>query len=90
MPVNKLADPLRYCHTARITCTQFNFPMDMLRYDRCTPCTTEDVVNMSRLQRDVDPTKTVVVTVVAYTRTKAQSPFTIGRWESFGCKVELV
>jgi len=87
MPVNKLSDPYRYVHCAKITPGPFAFPMDMLRYDRCSPRDPIDVSNMTTKFHSGD---SVVVLVVAYSRIKALSPFTIKRWESFGCKVEIV
>lgn len=88
--LTKLDRPLKYAHKARITCSQFNFPLDMLRYDRCSPVGPNDVVAMLHTPNtEKHPKINNVVTVVAYSPTKT-SPFTIGRWESFGCFVELI
>lgn len=56
------------------------FPVDMLRYDRCWPATTEDAVAMSNAQRRARPT-TARVTLVS------GEPPTEGRWRSFGWTV---
>lgn len=57
------------------------FPIDMMRYDRCTPATQEDVGKMSMVG-----VKRCVV-MVAFVESKLTTIPTIRRWESFGWKV---
>lgn len=57
------------------------FPLDMLRYDRCTPDTEADAL---RAQDTHGGRRKVVL------QRLIDSPFwvpTVGRWESFGWKV---
>ncbi len=61
-----------------VTITHGSFPLDMLRYDHCWP----DIIKGSIVGR-ATPTDPIVVIVTAYSHTKAKSPFTIARWESF-------
>lgn len=86
--VTKLDRTLKYVHKARITCKSFNFPMDMLRYDRCMPFGPDDVFAMTR-PPGIKSERDTTVTVIAYSPTK-DSPFTVARWNSFGCSVQLL
>ena len=53
------------------------FPIDMLRYDRCWPATTEDAVAIgTSLQRDRTRMERTIHLV-------GLRPPTIGRWQSF-------
>jgi hypothetical protein len=51
-----------------------HFPFDMLRYDRCWPCTGEDAILIDYNQRNREPRS---IHLRSY-----QMP-TIGRWSSF-------
>lgn len=67
------------------------FPVDMLRYDRCTPSTEGDShVIMQTIRHDsadiVDGTPRV--RVLAQGKPRNWTP-THGRWESFGWRVDL-
>ncbi len=51
------------------------FPLDMLRYDQCWPCSSEDVLAM-----DVTEHRRIVML--------SHGLPTVARWNSFGWKVE--
>jgi hypothetical protein len=56
------------------------FPVDMLRYDRCYPKTTNDAVALTGDQQRT-------VKLVSYRDTGFTREPTKGRWESFGWRV---
>jgi len=58
-----------------------SFPTDMLRYDTCYPATSRDASAIEDTFRN--PTAPWSINV---TRPNTRY-FTVGRWESFGCKV---
>jgi hypothetical protein len=64
------------------------FPVDMLRYDRCTPCTEQDSHKIETTIRhdSADLEKPVTVRVCAQGKQKHWLP-TTGRWSSFGWQV---
>lgn len=56
-----------------------DFPVDMLRYDRCWPATSESATMLGRGEiRDVQ--------LKCYAENKVP-PITEGRWQSFGWRV---
>jgi hypothetical protein len=57
------------------------FPYDMLRYDRCTPAESSDVINME----DYDMERTV--NLVTFHKYQKAIPVHERRWESFLWKV---
>ena len=63
------------------------FPMDMLRYDSCSPATESDSYLIARTFHDFDKWE---IFVKCRPLEKKRSPWTVGRWESFGCKIEEV
>jgi hypothetical protein len=66
-----------------------DFPIDMLRYDRCFPATDEDALNIStRILIDGEEKEPVRVKLLKYAETK-ETGFQIShsRWESFGWTV---
>lgn len=60
------------------------FPFDMLRYDRCSPSTQEDVPRM------VDYNHMREIELVKYTDLKTNPRVTTARWNSFGWAVTSV
>lgn len=62
----------------------YSFPIDMLRYDRCTPHREKDSAAIRRsIAHDMDPEP---VEVVRFSKSAKWEP-TRGRWESQGWKV---
>ena len=61
------------------------FPIDMLRHDRCFPDTGEDAGKIAQSFHTGGMTWSVRLGM--YGSTKATIP-TVGRWESFCCKVK--
>ena len=87
----KLSDPLRWRHVARIT-WRGTFPVDMLRYDRCSPLKAEDAVAIASsldhtvLRSDGEQ----VIHVVKFDHRKDPVVvWTVHRWKSFGAQVEV-
>lgn len=64
--------------------TGFQFPIDMLRYDRCFPDSKLDscliILSLTGMRNPIK------VKVGRYVRIKSDKP-TVKRWESFGCKI---
>lgn len=58
------------------------FPIDMLRYDTCWPVSSEDASKIRRSIEDVPHRWSIRVTT-------SRRGFTDGRWESFGCGIEV-
>lgn len=58
------------------------FPVDMLRYDRATPTTERDSVEISHSLDRMHPRDTARTVTVT-----SERPLTAGRWESFGWAV---
>lgn len=63
------------------------FPIDMLRYDTCSPATEVDSGLISRTFNSFDSWE---IFVKCRPLEKKISPWTVGRWESFGCKIEEI
>jgi len=61
------------------------FPLDMLRYDRCWPATTEDVMKIAYCEDPMLNKESYEITVCTYNYT-SPSLFTYDRWISFGWK----
>lgn len=78
-----------WIHEALIEVRGYPFPLDMLRYDGCYPSRQEDVTaiyeSVGAYRRD-QPVSFLAVRVTRWSDAKG-SGFTVGRWESFGCKV---
>lgn len=65
---------------------RYPFPVDMLRYDRCTPSTESDASEMRRaITEDRDERYSIQV-MSSSEQVRRMGP-TIARWESFGWKV---
>ena len=74
---------MRYEHTAKVAFTG-RFPIDMLRYDHAYPATESDSSRIELHEAHKEPTE---IQVCAVTQTKV-APWTIGRWRSFGARIE--
>lgn len=59
------------------------FPIDMLRYDRCFPDTEKD---SEELLATFNTAAVWEINLAAYCRTKSWLPCN-GRWNSFGCDI---
>lgn len=65
-----------------------SFPVDMLRYDTCFPATSEDAVSIVLTERSLEQyLERRAIRLVKYGSTRADFA-TVGRWASFGWKVE--
>lgn len=74
-----------YCHILTVT-GNFCFPIDMLRYDRCTPYQEEDsgrIATTMMFKRTMLDEGKQIVKVMKVTDSKIPQ-WTIGRWQSFG------
>jgi len=58
------------------------FPLDMLRYDTASPATEEMSGKIE------DTIKNYSRGWEVYVKSESKFPWTVGRWESFGCKIE--
>lgn len=72
------------------------FPLDMLRYDSCSPATEEDsgiirsTFDWHRSNLTDGNWVVLVKKVLREKRRKNDNVFTAGRWNSFGCSVQEV
>ena len=74
-----------YKHTADVFCS-FEFPLDMLRYDRCYPYDPADAARIgATLQREHDRDLPIKVATI---REGKQEPWTKERWRSFSCVIK--
>lgn len=66
--------------------TDFQFPLDMLRYNRCFPDTeaTAGLIT-ANLTEGLSPIRVIIG---RYVETKKATPPTVARWKSFGCRVD--
>lgn len=67
--------------------TTSRFPLDMLRYDRCSPESQEDV---ARVADSLEAPANLPIVMVVRHGTKGDHHITHGRWESFGWVVRDV
>lgn len=74
----------RYVHVITVT-GALPFPVDMLRYDRCTPNAETDSAVITRSLND-PMSGALTVQVQTDGRPRHWYP-TAGRWESFGWKI---
>ena len=63
----------------KLTC---RFPMDMLRYDRCSPSQSRDIDRMLDSYEQNGDYDGGEIELVMFTQTKSQGP-TLDRWRSF-------
>ena len=79
---------MTYKHIAEI---EFNgeFPLDMLRYDRCSPDTQLDVSKIKQPFIDGFSITPVAVGICKFSSEKKPN-WTIDRWKSMGCKFKEV
>lgn len=72
------------------------FPLDMLRYDSCSPATEEDsgiirsTFDWHRSNLTDGNWVVLVKKVLREKRRKNDNVFTAGRWNSFGCSIQEV
>lgn len=66
--------------------SRFSFPVDMLRYDSCFPCTQSDASEITDSIMQLDGFE---VDVARNVGRKNDQP-TIARWESFSCQVSNI
>jgi len=67
------------------------FPLDMLRYDVCSPATEQDSYLISRtfnLESRCRGVWEIYVKRILLEHKKGMNTFTYDRWRSFGCRVE--
>jgi len=74
-----------YIHFAVIIC--HSFPIDMLRYDRCTPHSEQDADEIERSLNDGSDIRRVCVQRYSEER-QWERAWTFDRWRSFCCKIE--
>ena len=71
-----------------------DFPTDMLRYDSCYPATEQDSYIIEQSFRKFSSWEVYVRKVSRNSKTtRKKSPlcdWTVGRWESFGARFQLV
>ncbi len=84
------APHLKYCHRIRVT-FRGRFPVDMLRYDRCSPATEASSGEIEASLYDDMKRRTVLLTKQA-SQTWSTDPgvWTARRWASYSCKIECV
>lgn len=65
------------------------FPIDMLRYDLCSPATEEDsnLIRRTINNHDHNNWAIFIKRPLLERRAKKDVIFTVGRWQSFGCKI---
>jgi len=67
-----------------------SLPIDMMRYDRCTPHTQEDASKVANSFMNYKPTEERTIHLHCYMETAGKNPGdhpTTRRWNSFGWKV---
>ena len=91
--VERMSGSLKFRHVAVVTLRPFTtfpftaFPVDMLRYDRAYPDKEEDSAKITATLAEYPRDEEIRIRIVAYSETK-KSPFTVGRWKSFGVEIE--
>lgn len=76
----------KYYQTFEVDC-QFDFPLDMLRYDNAFPATERDAGKMHDTIAGHVRGETIMVG--RFVSTKAEIP-SIERWHSFGCRISNI
>jgi hypothetical protein len=79
---------MTYIHTVQVTgSVRTKFPVDMLRYDCCFPCSALDA---SLIERSGDITNPAVIASIRVSKhsTDKDPRWTDGRWKSFGWTVD--
>lgn len=67
------------------------FPLDMFRYDSCSPATEQDAsIVRSTINSNKGNWVVFVKKILLERRRKNDSVFTAGRWISFGCIIQEV
>ena len=87
MKGEKLDGSLKYKHLAKVTIKPFHqFPIDMLRYDRCMPYRE---VDSYWIQTTGHNDKPAVLVVIQYSF-NSKAEWTTDRWSSFGATIEPI
>ena len=68
----------------RVTTTTHAFPLDMLRYDAAWPATSESAMAIADSLNPSNRMNGITVDL------SGMSKPTVGRWQSFGCHVEVL
>lgn len=76
----------KYEHRARIVFSG-QFPLDMLRYDRCIPLEETDCSIIGHSFNDYSGEAKVVLVRTISDKKDWASAWTFGRWQSFSCRV---
>ena len=76
-----------YSQTFTVTCKQL--PLDMLRYDRCYPSQSTDVIIMIAHNCNKIADKSFSIDLKRIMLNKNDN-LTIGRWNSFGCSISNI
>lgn len=63
------------------------FPLDMLRYDSCSPYSETDSYAIANTFKNFEKWE---IFVKCRPLEKKRSPWTIGRWQSFGVQIEPI
>ena len=66
------------------------FPVDMLRYDSCSPASEHDSYAIVNTFEKYDDYEITVKKLCPRGCLPKDNKFTVARWESFGCKLESV
>lgn len=79
---------MKYIYTFKVFVRLGSFPIDMLRYDRCTPATENDSGKIAGMCSRGYPREQeeATVTLTGYSQTRTPH-ITEARWKSFGCDV---
>lgn len=80
---------MMYEHVFVVNATGQGFPLDMLRYDRCTPYQQSDVDEVWELVATRPRSGERYSIKLVAQHSKGWKP-TEGRWESFGWQVERI
>jgi hypothetical protein len=85
MKGDKISTALKYRHVAEIT-GEREFPIDMLRYDRCSPWEERDALMIQRTLNPMIESKPWRIRVMRYYDT-ATVQWSLDRWNSYHCEV---
>ena len=71
------------------------FPMDMLRYDHCCPCSESDSSFLESLvfnygNKQPKHFRFWQVVICKNVESNVKMPFTEKRWNSFGCEIKII
>lgn len=66
------------------------FPIDMLRYDQCFPASEQDAIKIenSISKAQLHDLKNINTSWSITINKKGSNPFSVERWQSFGCDIQ--